>query len=430
MKSQKILRDPRCCRLLFFACWLVYTSAYIGRNTFQASIATLLEQEIMTAAQAGLIGTCYFICYGTGHLINGILADRLSPFTMIKTGLFGSAVANLIMALVKSYPVMLTVWSLNGFLQSMMWSPILFIFSNIFAEEYRDRSILGMAPTVPLGTILAYLSVVVTAKLPWTAPFYIATVVLLAVFTFFSFSVHTAGKRMVEPQSASVAQPAPADLPNSADHANPGKKHALFPLLLSSGTVFMLFPVLCHGMLKDGVLTWVPTLVQDTYHVKASFSTLLAILLPTASLCGTYLSDFMYHRVFRKNEAATAFFFMALTSLPILAVLQMNRIPIYLSVICLAMISLLMTSFNYMFSTILPTRFSRYHCTATVSGIFNSTIYLGSAISSYGFGSISEKWGWGITVAVWLAITGAAAICLLCLIAPWKRFIQHEKDGE
>lgn len=424
MKTQKILRDPRCCRLLFLACWLVYTSAYIGRNTFQASIATLLEQGIMTAAQAGLIGTCYFICYGTGHLINGILADRLSPFTMIKTGLFGSAAANLIMALVKNYPVMMTVWSLNGFFQSMMWSPILFIFSNIFAEEYRDRSILGMAPTVPLGTILAYLSVVITARLPWTAPFYIAAVVLLAVFTFFSCSVHKAQKSMVE---------LPQDQPEQSsggEQPTPRKKHVLFPLLVSSGTVFMLFPVLCHGMLKDGVLTWVPTLVQDTYHVRASFSTLLAILLPTASLCGTYLSDFMYHRVFRKNEAATAFFFMALTALPILAVLQMDKIPIYLSVICLALISLLMTSFNYMFSTILPTRFSRYHCTATVSGIFNSTIYLGSAISSYGFGSISETHGWGITVTVWLAITAAAAICLLCLIAPWKRFIQRENTGK
>ena len=422
MKTRQILNDPHHCRMLFFACWLVYTSAYLGRNTFQASIATLLEQGVMSAGQAGLIGTCYFICYGTGHLINGILADRFSPFAMIKTGLLGSSLANLVMALCQNYSVMLVVWSLNGFFQSMMWSPILFIYSDIFSEEYRDRSILGMASTVPLGTILAYLCVVLTANLPWTTPFYIATAVLLAVFLAFSLTSHAARRHMISAEENHPASPA------GTEESNPVKQHKAFPLLLSSGAVFMLFPVLCHGLLKDGVLTWVPALVQDTYHVKASFSTLLAILLPTASLCGTYFSNFMYRRVFHKNEAATAFFFMALTSLPILAVLQMSRIPIFLSVICLALISLLMTSFNYMFSTMLPTRFARYHCTATISGIFNSTIYLGSAISGYGFGSISEKWGWNVTVAVWLAITAAAALCLLLLIRPWKRFIRHEDE--
>ena len=38
---------------LIAICWLVYMSAYIGRNTFKAAIAPIIAQGIMDKGQAG-----------------------------------------------------------------------------------------------------------------------------------------------------------------------------------------------------------------------------------------------------------------------------------------------------------------------------------------------------------------------------------------
>ncbi len=63
-----------------------------------------------------MIGTGYFISYGIGHLINGFLADRISPIMMLIIGMCGTAAANTTMIFVTpSFPLMVVVWCLNGF---------------------------------------------------------------------------------------------------------------------------------------------------------------------------------------------------------------------------------------------------------------------------------------------------------------------------
>ena len=97
MTAKRQITSKRAGWAIVFACWLVYTVAYFARNTYNASIVTLTGANLVSQSTAGLIGTCYFVCYGTGHLINGILADRISPVVMIVCGLCGTTACNLLM---------------------------------------------------------------------------------------------------------------------------------------------------------------------------------------------------------------------------------------------------------------------------------------------------------------------------------------------
>ena len=92
-------------------CWLVYMVAYLTRNTYAASIVHLTGQGLLTPSLAGLISTCYFISYGSGHMINGFLADRIKPVTMLCIGITGTAVCNVLMPVVTpAVPAMAAVW--------------------------------------------------------------------------------------------------------------------------------------------------------------------------------------------------------------------------------------------------------------------------------------------------------------------------------
>lgn len=172
-------------------------------------------------------------------------------------------------------------------------------------------------------------------------------------------------------------------------------------------------------MLKDGVTSWVPTLIKEKYNVSASFSVLLSAVLPIINLSGAWFATKLYEGPFKLNETAAAAFCFALTLIPLTGILFVGHYHIALCVIFFALFTTLITAINHLVITLIPVRFAKYGCASTVGGIFNSCTYIGSAISTYGFGAVSEKFGWTATVIFWL-ILGALGVAV-CAI-PMRRY--------
>ena len=109
-------------------CWLVYSAAYIARGNFSFGRSLMMDEGIIDAGIAGIISAVYFICYATGQIFNGILADRKSPFVMVMVGLSVVTLSNIAMT-ISGQPSWLLIlwWGINGLGQSMLWSPVFFI---------------------------------------------------------------------------------------------------------------------------------------------------------------------------------------------------------------------------------------------------------------------------------------------------------------
>ena len=225
-------------------------------------------------------------------------------------------------------------------------------------------------------------------------------------------------------KAAGAAVKGDAD-PGHRPEAASSLRRSLPGLLLTSGAFFFLIPVLFHGMLKDGIMTWVPSILRDTYGTSESFSTFLTVLLPLVNLIGPLISQYAYEHVFRRNHAAAGAVSMLAAAIPAVLLVRIESLPLAFSVICLALFSMLMMAFNHLFSALLPARFGFCRRSSTVSGIFNSTIYAGSALSTYGFARIAEHFSWTATIGIWLAITLLATGVLAALIRPWRRFLDR-----
>ena len=64
-----------------------------------------------------------------------------------------------------------------------------------------------------------------------------------------------------------------------------------------------------HGLLKDGIMTWVPSFLQEKFSLLTAFSVSLTMLLPLVNLSGVYIGNAVNVRRFR-NEASTACLFL------------------------------------------------------------------------------------------------------------------------
>lgn len=404
--------------LIFIACWAAYCASYLGRINYTAALTAIVADGVFSKSHAGFIGTVYFFCYGAGQIFSGILGDRVSPYKMVGTGLVGTVCANILMPLCSgSYIVMSVVWGLNGIVQSMLWTPILYIISNILPEEQRRRACLYIAASFPVGSLLSYVISAGAIKFAsWHFAFFIPAGIIACIFVFWCLAAGKTSKILGRREKKSLPV-----------QENAGAKVSLGKLFIVSGAAVICVGILVQGMLKDGVTSWVPTLIKEKYNVSASFSVLLSAVLPIINLSGAWFATKLYEGPFKLNETAAAAFCFALTLIPLTGIVFVGKYPIAICVILLALFTTIIAAMNHLLMTLIPVHFAKFGRASTVGGIFNCCTYIGSAISTYGFGAVSEKFGWTATVVFWiiLGVIGVAACAL-----PMRRYARFANGSD
>jgi len=418
MKEEKRLckiRDRKYVRRLFLLCWMVYCVSYIGRLNYSSAMAQIISEHILTASQAGFISMAYFFAYGIGQMINGFLGDRINPRRMIFAGLLCSGLANVAMGISHSAVWMALSWGANGYFQAMIWAPIIRIFAEMLHGEDRVNCSVNIVSSQIIGTLLSYLlsaGVLAIADWPWV---FIAAAILLAATSL----LWSAGFWDVCRHREAVGEESGIKEEHKQEE---GEVQISFgKLMISSGIMTLLIPIMVHGMLKDGVTAWVPTYISESFEIAASFSVLLTSILPVVNLSGAYLARSVYRRT-RERIGLSVLAFFATATAGLLLLCTVGGLSPVLATCFLAVITASMMAVNTLVVNIYPLRFRRYGRVSGVSGFLNAMAYLGTAISTFTTGLIVQYWGWQTTIYVWLAVTVLAGlICLLFVRTEGKK---------
>jgi OPA family sugar phosphate sensor protein UhpC-like MFS transporter len=83
----------------------------------------IIDEGLFTETQIGIIGSALFFTYAVGKFINGFLTDRANIRRFMATGIFISAIINLILGFYHTFYVFILLWGLNGWFQSMGATP-------------------------------------------------------------------------------------------------------------------------------------------------------------------------------------------------------------------------------------------------------------------------------------------------------------------
>ena len=396
--------------------WVLYCASYFIRTCYAATIAPLAEEGIYSKGEIGLIGTAFFICYGVGQLISGMIGDKINPFFMVMFGSVLGAVCCFLMPAAGSLGVLIGVWAANGLFQSMLWSPILRIFSETIDESLSKKAILNIALSLPVGTVLAYLmSSMIIKYLNWKYVFIFGGSVVVIAVLFAGFAIFCSEKDI---EKVPVIQKQ-----NAEAHNNVNKK-GLAAVAVSSGLLFIMIPSILHGMMRDGITNWVPAMISEVYGVSTSFSVFVTIALPIFNAFGAYLVTPLYKKL-GENEMKTAGVTGFAALVPLLIMLFMNKLPVYVIIVLLAVTTSVMYALNYLIISLVPVRFSKFGFTSGISGILNSGAHIGCALSSYGFGAISEKAGWSTVIIVWIVSSVLITVFSFASNKRWSRFLSE-----
>ena len=409
--TKKIL-DTKYIRYLSALCFLVYFTSYITRINYGAIIAEIVRAEGILKSAASVITTVSFISYGAGQLISGFIGDRANPIKLIFGGLAATSVLNMLLPIVGNIYAMTAIWFLNGFAQAMIWPPLVKILSGYLSNEAFQKACVTVSIGSSVGTIAVYiLSPVCISLAGWKSVFWTSGIVGLTVSLLW---LRGAGK--IERFAQENGQ-----MPEASVHTPQTRGIPIKSLILPSGLIFIATGIILQGMLRDGVTTWMPSYLAETFHLGSSVSILSAVLLPVFSIFAIKSTAYLQRRFFQ-NELVCAgvLFFIGCIASSALAVLY--AYGMVLSIILTAIITGCMHGINLILICMVPGRFECTGKVAYISGLLNFFTYVGSALSTYGIAKLSENLGWQFTIWGWAVIALAGTAVCGCCICKWKAF--------
>jgi len=385
---------------LIFLCWLAYTSAYIGRFNYNASMVDILSQLNVTKEAAGTVSSFFFFSYGVGQIVNAFLSKRYNTKYSVAVSLAASSVINLAMTFCGGIGNMKYLWFLNGAFQSILWSSLIKTLSENIEDRKLPKAILILSTTVASGTFFAYgIAALFSAlHLKWTTIFYVASAVVGFAALLWFFGIGTL--KGEETASAEVKTKSRGKL-------------SLTPALIFSFIVIFISAI-ANGFIKDGVTTWVPSILKEEFGVKSSLSIIVTLILPLIAIFGSTIVTALRRK--QKNEnILNGLFFLATVILvgAILVTLGLKLLP--LSLALFAGVSCMMSSVNNVMTSVIPL-YSRDNVdSGFMAGLLNTFCYVGSTLSTSLLGRIADKSGW-IDVLVCILIFALTAF-VMCVLA-------------
>lgn len=365
-------------------CWFVYTFAYVGRYSYNANINLVIGDFGITHADAGLVTTFFFFAYGIGQVVNGLLCKKYNKKWIMPIVLFLSSALNLLILWVP-FSYFKYLWILNGFLQSCLWPSIVHVLGTNLDSEHMERALTIMSVTATVGTILAY----------GAGSFFVWLNNYRWSFVFAAVLMSAVGLMWV------------LLFQNNPIYALPGKKKESTGSKLSGvGIVLValaLFAVI-DNLVKDGVNTWMPSLLAENFGMKDESSILSTIILPLLGTFGALLAV-------KLNRIIKDFVGLALTLLAVAAaclafIIFFKNISAAAMVIVCGIIMCVMHGVNNVITAIAPLKMRDKVEPGKIAGILNGFCYLGSTVSAYGLGAIADHGGWDATF--WLLLAACA----------------------
>ncbi len=427
-------------RLLFFTCLFTYVFLYFGRSNFSAVLPSLIlhvdpETNLVTGffteSQAGLISSAFFIVYGAGQFINGLIAEKFPPFGLIGTSFALGTAANFAMYLATLSPapnlyVLILVWAINGYAQSFVFTSFMRIFAMILPETQRNSASTNIFIGAALGPVLALLlsQQILRVSDNWQLLF-LAGSIAIGVSTVFWFI----STRKIAKLSYKYVEVSETDDEKATDKTSEKRPSmGLFALLITSGVLVITIPAFIFAFVKDGLQTWAPEYIVKIFGVENSFAVGVSTIIPLFGIGASFLGRFAYEKLFNCEIKTTAFLFIgAAISLICAAAFMMNSLWGMLILIAIAFTFL--AAENTMIIGLIPIRFARHGRTATITGIFNSIASVGLGLSSYFIGLLAENLPWENEIYIWstvfyvlAALSIIAFIISLAVVRRWTNF--------
>jgi sugar phosphate permease len=396
--------------------WLTYGAFYFCRTNLSAAVPGMTAAASagglgLSNAEVGWILASLKVAYGLGQALNGQLSERFPPRVMLALGMFGSAGLNVLFGLSAGFYFLLFVWAMNGFAQSLGWTPCVRVAANWVPISRRGHAIgiIGTGYQITQG--LTYLVAAQAAQhLGWRGALYVPAVLLSVAGLVMLFCLREA------PDDDS-------DEDSQADQFRPASQTRLSfresvywtmynPVLWLLGIALALLNACRYGFVDWGIAHLMKA--RDIQVGKAGLNFFVIAIGATA---GSYLAGWATDRFFGSRRAPMICMLMLLLGVLTLSYDAVVRSSVPGTMAMLVIIGFCIYGPQVLLVGTAPADLAHRGTSAAAAGFVNFMGYMGAAGGDIvtGYYSADEHGGWQVAIFIWAgwAFAGAAVTGLL-----------------
>ncbi len=389
---------------------LLYASYYFCRYNFPIANTRIGSEFGLSKTQMGLIISTAFIAYAIGQMVNGFFTDRIGGRKAMLTGAIGTIILNILFGLsslwggpevskISMLTAFLTIWGLNGYLQSFGAPGMIKINTAWFAKHERGRfaGIFGfminigrlgiglLAPALLGGFSLFWLIHIQPQH--WRTVFFIPAIITsLVTLNFYVWVRNT-------PEETGF----PSPVPESADNSPDPTIGELFWTVFSNPVVWITAGAYaCTGVVRQGIDQWFPAFAEQEYKInlKGPQFAILVFGIPLVATLGSLVSGYVSDIFFKGKRAPVAAALYLMETVVILCAAQLVIGPKSV-VFFLILIAFTANATHSILGTAAAMDIGGKKMAGFASGVIDSFQYYGGFLAGAPLGWAIDKYGWG-----------------------------------
>ena len=389
--------------------WLAYILSYLGRANYNACVLEIVTTVGAERSLAGMVSSVLSIFYAIGQLTSGFILKRFSPVPVVGVELLAVSLINLLFPNVGGFGAMALLWALNGCVQSTLLTSLTRLFVENLEEPYLSKSAVVINTVGAVGGVTNYLLTWLLLKYAnWQSVFFVSSGCLFLFCVVWMIFMPRLTSHKEEGHTKEWLKKQEIMHSHDRDSLSVTIKN-LGRHLKRHGAVFALTGCFTVGILREGVLLWSPSYINDTFTLGTAMSTVMTVFVPMVQICGAMLAGRINSRIYNLHFPAAVLFGLSGLSLLLLPIL--GRVALGFTLLLFVVNAVSLTTCLTCYLSMFPLRFFAPEETPLITGVSNFCTHVGEFFATIGIGWLSEKLSWTPTFILLAMIGGIALVC-------------------
>lgn len=402
---------------MFWLMWVTYASFYLCRVNISVALPQIMHEFCFSKTDMGLVLSSMFALYAIGQFVNGQLGDKMNSRKIITIGLLISALLNIFFGAVGGIlSLMVIIWGLNGYFQSMGWGPTVKAMANWFPSTVRGKIAGRLGTSYIIGGALSWLLAgAIIKSYNWRFTFWIPSIICIVAAIHWFVRARNAPEEMGLPNVEEQERCIGCTKIRRDEHI--GFHNTLKITLLNPYVWFTGLTLFGINIVRYGFMSWAPTYMFEEQGASISLAAFKAIIFPLAGGLGAIFAGWISDKIFRNRKAPVAFIMLILLAVFCYLYKVIPGENWLMSLVILLFIGFLTFGPHVLVVTALPVELGSRKAASSVTGFIDAMGYLGASLTGVGTGYLIDKFNWDAAFYFWIFGAVFAAVMILFV---WK----------
>ena len=408
---------------MFIGMYIGYTMFYFTRKNISPALPLISDKLHIDLIQLGILSSVFYIVYGVGKFISGMIADRANIRTFMAIGLFSASIIHLFIGYLNSLYLVVFFWGLNGAFQSMGFPPIAKGIVHWFSPNERATKWTILSSSHTAGTfgvgllVAAIINLYNKGIVGWEAIFYVPGIMgcITAIYLFISLRDRPVSLGLPTIEEYRNDRPVVELTESNYTHWEILKKYIFtnrYMWLLSFANMFVY-------IIRFGTLDWSAKFLYDIKGIGQVSVAMLWTLIPLAGIPGGIVAGYLADRFWNGRCTPINVIYLTLLTFSIIGFYMFSGPNnIFLTGLFLLLMGFLIDGPQNLISGVQASRVTVKEAISAACGMTGFFGYVGATFSGIGLAYIIQEFGWR---GMYATCAIASVCCIVLVMMTWKK---------